>query len=185
VGSEELLAKIRSDALKRVEETRAERDERVAAVRRQAEEETARLEQESREKTGREAGMILERARSRARLERRKMLLAAKWEVIERVFEAAKGRVRKDPEYAGLLKGIVERHAGGDSEVRVSNEDRNLLGGVKNLGEPVDIAAGVIVVQGRKSLDFSVGEALAAIRTELAPELSRDLFPAQEKPAQS
>ena len=108
-----------------------------------------------------------------------------KWEAIGRVFAAAQERIPSDPEYPYLLKEIATRHARAGTIVRLSESDHAKYGstlGVE-LGEPAPIAGGVIVVQDRQTLDYSLDESLAMLRSELAPAIVRILFP-EEKPAE-
>ena len=142
------------------------------------------LENELRERGERETRLIRERARSRAKLDARKVLLAAKWDAIGRVFVAAQERIPSDPEYPRLLGEIATRHAEAGTIVRLSESDHAKYGstlGVE-LGEPAPIAGGAIVVQGRKTIDYSLDESLAMLRSELAPVIVRILFP-EEKSA--
>lgn len=175
----ELLEKIRADGRARVAAVEKERDRAVEEIERRSAEELAKLEQEHEERVSRETGTILERARSRARLEQRNRLLRAKWDVIERVLRLAAERLVESEEYPGFLRGIVGWFGKKGDRIRLSAADTARLGeelGVQ-LGEPAAIRGGVIIEQGRVALDFSVDQAVAAIRARLAPELEEIFFP--------
>ncbi len=176
-----LVEKIRSDGQARVAGINNNRDKKIAEIEERLANEVNELEQEYQERIERETRLIKERVGSRARLEQRKNLLAAKWEVIERVLESAQTQVLEDEKYPQLIKDIVERYAPSDSVVRLSAADTEKFGrklGVE-LGEPAGIKGGVIIEKKkqRQILDFSVEETLGAIREELASELAGLLFP--------
>ena len=185
MGSSELIEKIRADGRQRVAEIERERERQVAEITTRRDAEVQTLESEFHERGERETRLIRERARSRAKLDARKVLLAAKWEAIGRVFAAARERIPSDPEYPRLLREIATRHAEPGTVVRLSESDRAKHGptlGVE-LGEPAPIAGGVLVVQGRETVDYSLDESLAMLRSELASAIARILFP-KEKPAE-
>lgn len=179
MGTAELLEKIRADGRARVAEIEADRDSKVRDIVGRQSAEVAELERDRRERTGREVRLIAERAKSRTRLDRRKALLEAKWQVIGEVLDSARSRVLADGRYGALVKGLAAKHAGKDGVVRLSEADTERFGrelGVRT-GDPVKIQGGLIVEAGRQVLDFSLEESLAAIRGELAPELAGLLFP--------
>jgi vacuolar-type H+-ATPase subunit E/Vma4 len=177
MGSEELLGRIRADGRAKVAEVRAERDRQVGEIEARFGAEAGRLEQEFRARIEQETKQALERARSRARLDARKELLAARWQVIEDVFGQARARVLSDPEYPALLKALAAKHRGKDGRVRLSAADVKRLGKGLNAETDRDIDGGLRVEFGRQVLDFSLGESLGAIRDELAPRLAEKLFP--------
>jgi vacuolar-type H+-ATPase subunit E/Vma4 len=182
MGSEQLLGRIRSDGRDKVARVEAERDREVTGIRERFASEVKELEREFGERIERETRQELERAKSRARLDARKELLRARWQVIGEVFDRAGKQVLDDKEYPRLLEQLVGRFATGDARVRFSARDQERLGkklGVKT-GDSADISGGLVVEQGRQFLDFSVGESLGAIRDELAPKLAQQLFPGPE-----
>ncbi len=185
MSRETLLEKVRADGRARVEAVEAKLKQALADIDARRESEVARLEAEFSERTERETRLILERARSKARMERRKALLAARWDAVERVFELAREKAVAGAEYPRLMKGIVRRHGGEGVAVRLSARDREAIGRDigASLGETAPIAGGVLIQAGRRVLDFSLDESLAAIRDELASELVDLLYPdSKEKP---
>lgn len=183
MGTTELLDKIRDDGRKRVAEIEADRDQKVGEVAERGSAEVAELEREWHGRTERETRLIAERARSRARLDRRKALLGARWHAIGQVFDKARDRLLADGRYGTLVKQVAARHAGRDGVVRMSQADTARFGKMleAEVGEPVEIDGGLIIEAGRQVLDFSLQESLAAIRDELAPELAGLMFPGSEE----
>ena len=72
----------------------------------------------------------------------------------------------------------MKKHARPESVASLSAADARSFGarlGTK-LGEPVSIAGGVMIRTGKEELNFSLAEALSALRDELARDLSQVLF---------
>lgn len=179
MDAEKLTGRIAADARQRVQELTADAASRASEIARRAEEEVARLEAENRERIARDSGMVMERARSQARLDAGKALLAARWQVIDAIIERAARAVLADAEYHELVAGLVKRHATAGSVVRMSADDTRRLGRkpAARLGEPAAIRGGILVRQGRTELDLSLDALLAAVREELATELARMTLP--------
>ncbi|UCG44372.1 MAG: V-type ATP synthase subunit E [candidate division WOR-3 bacterium] len=183
MGTTELLDKIRAEGQGRVSEIEADRDQKVKEIAERQSAEVAELGREWQERTERETRLVAERARSRSRIDRRKALLGAKWEVIGRVFDKARERVLADGRYGTLVSQIAAKHAGKDGVVRMSPADTARFGRTleARVGDPVAIDGGLIIETGRQVLDFSLKEWLAAIREELASELAGLIFPGSEE----
>ena len=178
MGTSELVEKILADGRKRVAALAAERDQAIGDVRKRSAAEVAAIEAESAEGTRRECSAILERARGRARLQLRNAVLAARWQVLDRAVRRAQEKVLADPDYAGSIMKLVKKHARSESVASLSEADVRSFGaklGAK-LGEPVPIAGGVMIRTGKEELNFSLAEALSALRDELARDLSQVLF---------
>jgi vacuolar-type H+-ATPase subunit E/Vma4 len=179
MGKSELVEKILADARAKAASLDAERARRVAEAGARAEAERNVLAAENAELTRREVEVILERARSTARLQKRSAVLAARWQAIDRVIERTKQRLLADSGYAGLVVGLAKKYAKPGALVRLSPADTERFG--KRLpvavGQPAPIDGGVIIVNGREELNFSLGDSLAEVKQELAAELSRVLFP--------
>lgn len=178
MGETELLEKIRAGGQEQVRELEAARDRELAAIAERREAELARLEQEFRERKDASRRLILDRARSRAELEGRKAILAARWRVIERVMEQAGEMLRADPEYPELLQELARRYAGPETVIRLSEADTARFGpGLKpRPGEPADISGGLLVISGRQVIDCSLDESLSGMKGELAGLVARELF---------
>ncbi|MEO0080441.1 MAG: V-type ATP synthase subunit E [candidate division WOR-3 bacterium] len=178
MAAEELIQKIINDGRERAAAIRARAQERSEEIRRRTQETIAKLETDSRETTRRETEAILERSRSRARLERNKRLLAGRWAVIDNVISQALERFIQSPDYPKLIAGVVQRLAGPGSTVHLSQEDTRRFGTGLGFqpGEPVAIKGGVIIRNGPTELNFSLDELGKLARAELAGELARTLF---------
>ena len=178
MGTNELVEKILADGKARVAAIAAERDRAVADTRKRSAAEVAVIESDSAERSRRDCDAILERARSQARLHHRNAVLAARWQVLDRAVGRALEKVLADPGYADSIVRLVKQHAGPESVASLSEADTRSFG--KNLGtmvgEPLPIAGGVMIRTGKEELNFSLAEALSALRDELARDLSQILF---------
>jgi vacuolar-type H+-ATPase subunit E/Vma4 len=178
MGTSELVEKILADGRAKVAAVTAERDKAVARTQQHAAAEVAAIESNCADRSRRDCDAVLERARSRARLEKRNATLAARWQVLDRAVSRAQEKVLADPGYADTLSRLARKNVRPDSVVSLSQADAGSFGprlGVK-LGEPAAITGGVIIRTGKEELRFSLGEALQALRDDLARDLSQTLF---------
>jgi vacuolar-type H+-ATPase subunit E/Vma4 len=181
MGTNELVEKILADGRARAAAVAAERDRAVAETQKRSAAAVAAIESDCSERSRRDCDAILERARSQARLLRRNAVLAARWQVLDRVVERAQEKVLADPGYADSIAKLVKRHAGPESVASLSQADSRSFGprlGVK-LGEPSAIAGGAIIRTGKEELNFSLSEALSGLRDEHTRDLSQILFEAE------
>jgi len=189
MGTSELVGKIRADGRGRVDAIERERDGVLAEVADKRANEERELREEYRKRIEHETHLIRERAHSRARLERRKALLAARWEVIDRVLELAKQQIIEDPGYIRVVRSMIRKHTPDGAVVHLSATDKQRVGKrlKAKLGKPVQIGGGMLIQAEKRLLDFSLDESQAAIRDEMAGELARLLFPEARstKPARS
>jgi vacuolar-type H+-ATPase subunit E/Vma4 len=178
MGQTELLAKIRSDGRDRAAVVERERDLAVAEIRTRLAGETAQVEAESRSRTERETSVLLERARSRARLAARNAVLAARWGVLDKAIALARQRVVADPAYPDMVVALVKKHARPGAEVRLSAADTKRFGSrlPVRVGEPAAIDGGAVIRSGKEEMNFSLVDSLASIREALAAELAQVLF---------
>ena len=179
MGTNELVEKILGDGRARVAAIVAERERAVAGTRARAAAEVAAIEAETRQKTERECGAVMERARGKARLEQRNAVLAARWQVLDLAVRRAQEKLLADPAYPELIVGLVRKYARPGSVARLTSADSRLFGTRLGLplAEPLSSAGGVLIRTGKEELNFSMGEALSALRDELARDLYRVLFP--------
>jgi vacuolar-type H+-ATPase subunit E/Vma4 len=178
MGTNELVEKILADGKARVATIAAERERAVAETRKRSAAEVAVIQSDFEERSRRECDAILERSRSRARLGMRNAVLAARWQVLDRAVGRAREKVLADPGYADSIIRLVKQHAGSESVASLSEPDTRSFGaslGTK-VGGPLPIAGGVMIRTGKEELNFSLGEALSALRDELARDLSQILF---------
>jgi len=180
MGTNELVQKILADGSAKVAAIGAERDKAVAEIQKRSASEVAAVESDWEGRSKRDCEAVLERARSRARMEKRNAVLAARWQVLDRAVKRAEEKVLADPRYADFVAAIVKKHARPESVVSLSEADTSAFGnrlGVK-LGEPVPISGGVMIRSGKEELNFALGEAMTSLRDELARDLSQILFEA-------
>ena len=145
-GIEKIAAKIAQDAQAEIQKLMAETDEKVKAIQEDAQ---AQAQQEANEivERGRSAaGERLQRLSSAAQMERRKLELAAKQEVLSEAFALALEKLCTLPEkdYINLLtKLALEASSSGKERLIFSQKDRN------KVGKQVVIAANEALVKER------------------------------------
>ena len=178
MGTNELVEKILADGKARVAAIAAERDRAVADTRKRSAAEVAVIESDCAERSRRDCDAIIERAHSQARLQNRNAVLAARWQVLDRAVGRAQEKVLADPGYADSIVRLVKQHAGPESVTSLSEADTRAFGTSLGtmVGEPLPIAGGVMIRTGKEELNFSLAEALSALRDELARDLSQVLF---------
>ena len=130
-GIEKITAKIAQDAQAEISRLMAEADEKVGAIqaeaRAQAQREAAEIEARGRSA----AGERLERLSSASQMERRKLELAAKQEVLGEAFALALEKLCTLPEkeYISLLaKLALEASSSGKEQLIFSKKDRATVG---------------------------------------------------------
>ncbi len=130
-GIEKITAKIAQDAQAEISRLMAETDEKVGAIqaeaRAQAQREAAEIEARGRSA----AGERLERLSSASQMERRKLELAAKQEVLGEAFALALEKLCTLPEkeYISLLaKLALEASSSGKEQLIFSKKDRATVG---------------------------------------------------------
>jgi|WetSurMetagenome_2_1015567.scaffolds.fasta_scaffold305675_2 vacuolar-type H+-ATPase subunit E/Vma4 len=178
MGTSELVEKILADGKQRVAAIAVERDRTVAEAQKRSAAEIKVIEADHALRSKRECDAILERTHSRARLQQRNAVLAARWQVLDSAVRRAQEKVLADPGYADTITGLVKRYARPESVASLSEPDMRSFGsrlGVK-VGEPAPIAGGVMIRTGKEELNFSLAEALLALCDELARDLSQVLF---------
>ena len=130
-GIEKITAKIAQDAQAEISRLMAEADEKVGAIqaeaRAQAQREAAEIEARGRSA----AGERLERLSSASQMERRKLELAAKQEVLGEAFDLALEKLCTLPEqeYIDLLARLaLEASSSGKEQIIFSQKDRAKVG---------------------------------------------------------
>ena len=178
MGTNELVEKILADGKARVTAIAVERDRAVEELQQRSAAEVAAIESDSAERSKRECEAVLERARSRARMEKRNAVLAARWQVLDGAVRRAEEKILADAGYADFVIGLVKKNARTESVAALSEADTRAFGarvGTK-LGEPVSISGGVVIRSGKEELNLALDEALTSLRDELARDLSQLLF---------
>jgi len=178
MGTNELVEKILADGKGRAAAIAAERDKAVAETRKRSADEVAGIEADFAERSKQECDAVLERARSRARMEKRNAVLAARWAMLDGAVQRAQDKFLADAGYADFMTKLVKKHARTGSVASLSEADTRSFGaqlGTK-VGDPLPIAGGVMIRTGKEELNFSLNEALSGLRDELARDLSNILF---------
>ena len=145
-GIEKITAKIAEDAQAEVSRLMAETDEKVKAIQTSAAAQAQQEANEIVEKGRMAASERLERLSSAAQMERRKLELAAKQEVLGEAFDLALSKLCALPEkdYINLLtKLALEASSSGKERLIFSQKDRN------KVGKQVVIAANEALVKER------------------------------------
>lgn len=145
-GIEKITAKIAQDAQAEIDRLTAETDEKARAIRANAENQAQQEANEIVEKGRMAASERLERLQSAARMERRKLELAAKQEVLGEAFDLALEKLCTLPEqeYVALLTRLaLEASSSGREQLIFSRKDRNTV------GKQVVIAANEALVKER------------------------------------
>ncbi len=182
MGKVELIEKIRADARARVAAILKEKEAEISEIKKRTEATCVRLKMENAKKIEERIKLILDNARSQAGVEKRKILLLARWRVIDMVTERAKQTILANPDYSALIQHLIEKYATDDATVHLSKEDTSrfihLLNkkGIK-IGAPLPISGGVVIQKEKEKLDLSLDAILSEVRDELLPELARILFP--------
>lgn len=130
-GIEKITAKIAQDAQAEIAELMAQTDEKVRAIRESAQAQAQQEANEIVERGRNAAGERLERLRSASQMERRKLELAAKQEVLNETFELALEKLCSLPEqeYIDLLtKLALEASSSGREQLIFSPKDRSRVG---------------------------------------------------------
>lgn len=132
-----------------------------------------------------DAETLKERKKSVAELEARKMLLAAKQEMIEKSFGQAVEELAAMPE-GQYLDFLAEQLAGYDrGEVMLSAKDRAAIGeklaarlpkGITLSKETADIAGGFILKDGLVSVNGSLESMLDGVKKDITAQIAGVLF---------
>ena len=130
-GIEKITAKISQDAQAEISRLMAETDEKVQTLRTDAEHQAQQEANDIVEKGRMAAAERLERLGSAAQMERRKLELASKQEVLGEAFDLAMEKLCALPEkeYISLLtKLALEASTSGKEQIIFSQKDRNKVG---------------------------------------------------------
>lgn len=141
-----------------------------------------------------EAAQKAERAQGAAALEGRKLLLAAKQDMVNEAFSAALHELKTMPqeEYVSFLAKLLAEAATGSEEVVMNQADRAKVGTevvakanqalgakgkLKLSAETRDMAGGFILASGKVEVNCTLEALIAQTRDRLAGEVAATLFP--------
>ncbi len=190
MGTAELIEKIYADARLKVTAIQEEKKRALAEIEQRTQNVIETLKREIAERREQRIQAMNEQARSQAQLEGRKIVLEAKWQVIDSVGTEAKKAILSSPDYPKIIEKIVKKYASPQSSIHLSPNDTKRWGKVAGItpGEPAPITGGVIIrlaaaghVAGKEELDLSLDTILNQVREEFCTELAAILFAAQEK----
>gem|GEM_PF-706533 len=194
MGTTELIEKIYTDARAKVAAIQEDKKRKLAEIDQRTQLTIDRLKRESTERLEERVRAIHDRARSQAQLEGRKVILKAKWQVIDTVLEEAKKAILSSPDYPKIIEMLVKKYAPTQASVHLSAEDSkrwDKIAGIK-IGEPVPITGGVIIrsaaagrLTGKEEIDLSLDTVLSQVREELSTELAAILFTPEGKQHES
>ncbi len=173
------VARIKDNAKKQCDDIAANTDKEIAAIAEKTELDSKAMRAE-----------ILARRITVADLDVKKILLNAKQEVIDEVYESAKSKLKSLPaaEYKKLIEGMLIAAATDGDEVRISKEDSKAITaafvkkiadkkGIKLTLAVDDKVDGGIVLRG-KSCDknMTIDLEVAAVKLLTETEVSKRLF---------
>lgn len=130
-GIEKITARIQSDAAAELQQLRQQTDEQVKAIETQAQLQAEKERDEILARGRKAAAERLERLKSAAQMERRKLELAAKQEVVSEAFEKTLEKLCNlpDEDYIKLLTALILKAVStGREQVIFSQRDRNRIG---------------------------------------------------------
>ncbi len=172
----EILAQAQSDADRVVKQAREEADAILAAARAEAEAKRQAAEDETR----RVMEMLEKRELAATALESKKLLMSAKKQVLDEVFERAKQSLAKlgAAERKAIVQSLVKRASEeiAIETVYASARDKELLSGYKTADAP--IMGGIIAESkdGTVRADYSFETLLGELRDRSLEELGRIVF---------
>lgn len=196
-GIEKITAKIMEDAQLEIEQMNRETEEQIHLIGNEAQLQADREVQDILEKGRRAAGERLERLKSAAQMERRKLILGAKQEVVGEAFELALNKLSALPEetYIQILTRLVlEASSTGKERLIFSAKDRSRVGkqvvvavnetlsrkgktGLLTLAEESrEIRGGFIMVDGDVEINCAFETLVRLQRESLEKEVARALF---------
>ncbi|MGB9866307.1 MAG: V-type ATP synthase subunit E [Bacillota bacterium] len=194
---QDIVDRIRSDAVREAEQIRSQAQERAAEIERSAKEEAQRRRAAIISSAQSRAEEIKRRSETLWNLERRKELLEAKQEMVEKAFELARQSIMdmEQSRYFELMKRLVVSCAGsGEGELVVSARDRQRLGdqflrevnaqlasmgnqgAIKFAADTKQMCGGFILRTGNVELNASFDAKLRELRDSLEAEVARLLF---------
>ncbi|MEO0115164.1 MAG: V-type ATP synthase subunit E [candidate division WOR-3 bacterium] len=177
---EKIKQKILDEAEIKRQEIINQYEAKIAEIKKKTDAEIKNIYQTAEQQSKIEAQSILDRTATEAKLEQRKLLLKAKWEIIDNIFATAERRFLELPEYLTLLKDLITRHTSEENcEVIINPDDKaqiaNQFPNVRLIEDPT-IKGGIIIRTGRTEMNFTLDALLCRLKEELIIELAKILF---------
>ncbi len=184
-GLERIQEQIELRGERRIQAIAKRADTYVAEQEELAAKERAAILSEAEESANKDAKALRQRALSLAETNQRKDLLRQRQELLDRLIDEALDELIKAPTDEKIARYGAWLDARGIARgtLRLSPKDTEMgpqlikeLKGDFTLGEPADIAGGLIVEQGRKIENLSYDLVLRQLRSDLASEAAAELF---------
>ncbi len=187
-GKDAIIEKIRSDAREIAVSTSEEASRRGMEIIRQAQENAKLYHEKHMEESAAERDEILQRKTTVANLEVKKMLLAAKQELISKSFADAAALIRADKRYPDMLEGMLKNANDGDV-VTFSERDKDLVSSgwfetaAQKIGKKITMntvfgsfLGGIVLSSGGSDKNLTLEVELAGVRDGYEPEIAAMLF---------
>ncbi len=188
--SEAIISKIIEDAHRIVNSTLEEGNANASKIIARANNDANIYLQDNMKASIAERQEILRRRISVANLEVKKLILAAKKEVLDSAFDVAKKTILALPkeEYKAIIAGMLQSASDKDI-VYISERDASIITAnfittqskllgvkIKRAKEFVDIEGGIILSDGSMDKNLSIEVELASLREELETEIAKEMF---------
>ena len=187
-GKDAIIEKIKSDAREIAVSTSEEASRRGMEIIRQAQENAKLYHEKHMEESAAERDEILQRKTTVANLEVKKMLLAAKQELLSESFSAAATLIRSDARYPDMLLGMLSKASDGDA-VTFAEADKDLVtkewfeNAVQKIGKKITMntafgsfLGGIVLSSGGSDKNLTLEVELAGVRDGYEPEIATMLF---------
>ena len=188
MSTQQIIERIRADALDEAQAIVAEAEEKAAKLRKEAEERIAAMEKETCAEAEERRAVVLDKKAAAARLDSAKLLLKEKRKVIDAVYDEALSRLMdlNKEDSVALISRLLETYAEQGDEVYFSKhfayeEEVKLLPVFeeKNLrmsSEKLSMEGGVRLKGEKADKDLSYVALLQADREEYQAELAKKIF---------
>jgi V/A-type H+-transporting ATPase subunit E len=191
---ENILERIREEAGSAAGELVARAEEEAERIRGSYEAEGADLKVKLEQRAEKKAVEEKRRLIVNEQLELRKQLLRKKREILDELYERAKGEMERlgEEDYLDLMKEMILRGAiSGNEEIVVAKQQRNLYGddfldalnrenklgkGFKLAKDSGDFPWGVVLREGARIVDLTLGVLVEQLRERIESEIAPMLF---------
>jgi vacuolar-type H+-ATPase subunit E/Vma4 len=177
---ERITKRIIDDVENQVKKIRDDYEHKINELKQKSNEAIERIRIETENKIKYESQSILERATTLANLDKKKKILAKKWEIINDVFDSVAKKFLTHSDYSKLVTQLIEIHTDKEnSEVILSKSDINRMkGNLPNVKftESKFLKGGVIIRSEKIEKNFSLDATLNILKDELIIDLAKILF---------
>ncbi len=196
ISVKKIIERIEKDVEDKIESIKQEKRKKAEKIRKEIEQEKERRCDELKKEKEREINTMKNRIISQAELESRKKRLTVREEMIERVFDKAKERLREmDPsDYKDYLQSSLEKITKlleGDITIHCNSDERDMIdqviGDIEHSFGSVEITDDLDTIGGIKansdkgtSIDMTFEANLERKKKELRKEVSEILFLEEE-----